>query len=55
MKIIPKLELHRLRDEELDEYTLDKIRRISELLIDEMSFEDGEEMEFEDGVVMEFE
>ena len=55
--IIPKLELHKLRDDELDEYTQEKINKINaaNAAADTMLYEDGEEMLFEDGEEMEYE
>ena len=58
--IIPKLELSKLRDDELDEYTQEKIDRINAVnaglpVADEMLFEDGEVMLFEDAEEMEYE
>jgi hypothetical protein len=59
-RIIPKLDLNKLRDDEMTEYTLEKIEKINAInaglpVPDEMLFENGEKMLFEDGEVMLYE
>ena len=58
--IIPKLELHKLRDDELDEYTQEKIDKINavnsgEPQAVEMLYEDGEAMLHENDEIMIYE